>query len=155
MNPSMNPSMNSSQNHIINPSMKSSTKPIKKLTTALDGFKFALTKDDSLLVLILLQSIAVCIDDKLIVYAFIALFVELLNTSIELICDFIHPEYSEKIRDIKDVAAAASFFAQIIPLIIIIRKLLKKYAQKNKNLPNQPIGANAVKEVVNTITEKK
>ena len=44
--------------------MNSSIKPTKKLTTALDGFKFALMKDDSLLVLILLQSIAVCIDDN-------------------------------------------------------------------------------------------
>ena len=56
--------------------MNSSIKPTKKLTTALDGFKFALMKDDSLLVLILLQSIAVCIDDKLIIYAFIALFID-------------------------------------------------------------------------------
>ena len=37
--------------------MNSSIKPTKKLTTALDGFKFALMKDDSLLVLIFTSNV--------------------------------------------------------------------------------------------------
>ncbi len=105
-------------------------KLIKKLKTVLDGLKFALTKDDSLTILILLQTIAICIDNKLIIYAFIALFVELLNTSIELLCDFIHPEYNKDIGDIKDVAATASFCALIIPFIIIIRKMIVRMNKK-------------------------
>ena len=46
--------------------MNSSIKPTKKLTTALDGFKFALMKDDSLLVLILLDN---CLKSPRIFYS--------------------------------------------------------------------------------------
>lgn len=52
---------------------------------------------------------------------------ESLNTAIEKIADFIHPEFHKKIGYIKDVAAGAAFFAAIfaviIGLIIYIPKL--------------------------------
>ncbi|WP_028374782.1 diacylglycerol kinase family protein [Leeuwenhoekiella sp. MAR_2009_132] len=58
----------------------------------------------------------------------LVLAVEGLNTAVEKIADFIHPEYHEKIGDIKDVAAGAVTFAAliaaIIGLIIYIPKLL-------------------------------
>ncbi|MFI8379980.1 diacylglycerol kinase family protein [Leeuwenhoekiella sp. NPDC079379] len=58
----------------------------------------------------------------------LVLAVEGLNTAVEKIADFIHPEYHEKIGDIKDVAAGAVTFAAIIAaiigLIIYIPKLL-------------------------------
>ncbi|GAA4245195.1 MULTISPECIES: diacylglycerol kinase family protein [Winogradskyella] len=44
--------------------------------------------------------------------------VEGMNTAIEYIADFIHPEYHKKIGLIKDVAAGAVFFAGIISVII-------------------------------------
>lgn len=43
---------------------------------------------------------------------------EALNTAIEKIADFIHPEFNSKIGTIKDVAAGAAGFAAIISLII-------------------------------------
>ena len=44
--------------------------------------------------------------------------IEGLNTAIEEISDFIHPEHHSKIGFIKDVAAGAVFFASISAIII-------------------------------------
>jgi diacylglycerol kinase (ATP) len=48
----------------------------------------------------------------------IVLVAESLNTAIEKIADFIHPDYHKKIQFIKDISAGAAFFAAIIALII-------------------------------------
>lgn len=54
--------------------------------------------------------------------------VEGLNTAVEKIADFIHPNFHEKIGFIKDIAAGAVFFAALtaiaIGLIIYIPKFL-------------------------------
>lgn len=44
--------------------------------------------------------------------------IEGLNTAIEYIADFIHPEYHEKIGLIKDIAAGAVFIASTVAVII-------------------------------------
>ena len=44
--------------------------------------------------------------------------IESLNTAIEKIADFIHPEHNSKIGFIKDVAAGAVFIASISAMII-------------------------------------
>ena len=53
---------------------------------------------------------------------------ESLNTAIEKLCDFIHPDYHDKIGFIKDISAGAAtfaaFFAVIIGLIIYLPKLM-------------------------------
>ena len=41
-----------------------------------------------------------------------------MNTAIEYVADFIHPEYHKKIGLIKDVAAGAVFIASVIAVII-------------------------------------
>lgn len=43
---------------------------------------------------------------------------EMLNTAIEKIADFIHPEYHKKIKIIKDISAGAVFVAAITAIII-------------------------------------
>jgi len=54
--------------------------------------------------------------------------IEGLNTAVEKIADFIHPNYHEKIGFIKDIAAGAVFFAALtaitIGLIIYVPKFL-------------------------------
>lgn len=54
--------------------------------------------------------------------------VESLNTAIEKIADFIHPQYHEKIGFIKDIAAGAVFFAAMtalaIGMVIYLPKLI-------------------------------
>ena len=48
----------------------------------------------------------------------IVLVAEALNTAVEKVADFIHPEYHEKIGFIKDIAAGAPSFAAFTSLII-------------------------------------
>ncbi|WP_163399700.1 diacylglycerol kinase family protein [Flavobacterium fluviatile] len=58
----------------------------------------------------------------------LVLSIEGLNTAIEKVADFIHPNYHEKIGFIKDIAAGAVFFAAMtamaIGLIIYIPKFI-------------------------------
>ena len=44
---------------------------------------------------------------------------ESLNSAIEKIADFIHPDYNKKIGFIKDIAAGAVFFAAVFALFVI------------------------------------
>ncbi|EDP70536.1 diacylglycerol kinase [Flavobacteriales bacterium ALC-1] len=44
--------------------------------------------------------------------------IEGINTAIEYIADFIHPEYHKKIGLIKDVSAGAVFIASVVAVII-------------------------------------
>ncbi|CAM1365722.1 Diacylglycerol kinase [Tenacibaculum sediminilitoris] len=48
----------------------------------------------------------------------LVLVAEALNTAVEKIADFIHPDYHKKIGFIKDISAGAPAFAVIISLII-------------------------------------
>jgi diacylglycerol kinase (ATP) len=48
----------------------------------------------------------------------LVLCIEGLNTAVEKIADFIHPEYHEKIGFIKDIAAGAVFFAALTAIAI-------------------------------------
>jgi diacylglycerol kinase (ATP) len=48
----------------------------------------------------------------------LVLSIEGLNTAVEKIADFIHPEYHERIGFIKDIAAGSVFFAAITAIII-------------------------------------
>lgn len=43
---------------------------------------------------------------------------EMLNTCIEILADAFHPEYSEAIRDVKDIAAGAVLLSSVIALVI-------------------------------------
>lgn len=54
---------------------------------------------------------------QIIAFGFI-LVAESLNTAIEKMADFIHPEYHKQIGRIKDISTGASFFAAIIAVII-------------------------------------
>lgn len=58
----------------------------------------------------------------------LVLAVEGLNTAVEKICDFIHPEYHERIGFIKDIAGGAVLFAAMasiaVGLLIYVPKFL-------------------------------
>ena len=58
----------------------------------------------------------------------LVLAVESLNTAVEKVADFIHPEFSNRIGLIKDIAAGAVFFAAIaaisVGLLIYVPKFL-------------------------------
>jgi len=53
---------------------------------------------------------------------------EALNTAIEKISDFIHPDYNKKIGLIKDIAAGAVFFSVIFGLIVAVMIYYPKFS---------------------------
>lgn len=67
------------------------------------GFYFQIDKDDWAL-----QILAIGL----------VLSIESLNTAVEKVCDFIHPDYHKKIGLIKDIAAGAVAFAALTAAII-------------------------------------
>jgi diacylglycerol kinase (ATP) len=67
------------------------------------GFYFQISKTDWLM-----QTLAIGL----------VLSIEGLNTAVEKIADFIHPEFHERIGFIKDIAAGAVFFAALTALAI-------------------------------------
>ena len=52
---------------------------------------------------------------------------ESLNTAIEKLCDFIHPDYHKRIGFIKDISAGAATFAAIIAIVIGLIIYLPKF----------------------------
>ncbi len=58
----------------------------------------------------------------------LVLSIEGLNTAVEKVADFIHPEYHERIGFIKDIAAGAVFFAAMttiaVGLMIYVPRIL-------------------------------
>jgi len=64
----------------------------------------------------------------IIIVSGVLMSLEMINTSIELICDFIEPDRNLKIKDIKDISAGAvllfTILTFIIGCIIFIPKLL-------------------------------
>jgi diacylglycerol kinase (ATP) len=52
---------------------------------------------------------------------------ESLNTAVEKIADFIHPDYHEKIGFIKDIAAGAVFFAAMTAIAIMATIYIPKF----------------------------
>lgn len=53
--------------------------------------------------------------------------VEGLNTAVEKIADFIHPNYHEKIGFIKDIAAGSVFFAAMTAIAIVLMIYVPKF----------------------------
>ena len=78
------------------------------MTYAFQGAKKLITTEHSIMVQFSLG----------IVMIGLVLSVEGLNTAIEKIADFIHPNYHEKIGFIKDIAAGAVFFAAMTAIVI-------------------------------------
>jgi len=52
---------------------------------------------------------------------------ESLNSAIEKLCDFVHPDYHKKIGFIKDISAGAAAFAAIFAIIIGLIIYLPKF----------------------------
>ncbi|WP_339610713.1 diacylglycerol kinase family protein [uncultured Planktosalinus sp.] len=57
--------------------------------------------------------------------------IESLNTAVEEIANFIHPDFHNKIGKIKDIAAGAVFFAALIAIIIAVFIYWPYIFQKN------------------------
>ncbi|MCP4882605.1 MAG: diacylglycerol kinase family protein [Flavobacteriales bacterium] len=110
---------------------------IKSLKFALKGLWLLITTEHSIMVQMTLAAVMTFLGWWLdisktewlfqILAIGLVLVAESLNTAVEKLCDFIHPEYNKKIGFIKDVAAGAVSFAAISAIIIGLFIYLPKF----------------------------
>lgn len=101
---------------------------LKSIKYALKGVWLLLTTEDSIkvqfwaMILVTILGFVCQISAVEWMIQFLAiglvLVAEAMNTAVEKVADFIHPEYHEKIGFIKDVAAGAPAIAAFVSLII-------------------------------------
>lgn len=101
---------------------------LRSLKFAFNGIKILITTEDSIKVQLFFTLVAIVLGfcfhisstEWLIQFLITALVLvaETVNTAIEKIADFIHPEYHKKIGVLKDIAAGAPTFAAIFAIII-------------------------------------
>ncbi|ALU75215.1 diacylglycerol kinase [Tenacibaculum dicentrarchi] len=101
---------------------------LRSVTFAFKGMWLLITTEDSIKAQVFLGILATCLgwyfnlSETQWLFQFliigIVLVAEALNTAVEKIADFIHPDYHERIGFIKDIAAGAPAFAALTALII-------------------------------------
>ena len=97
--------------------------PLRKIATVLSGLRYAVVYDFSVAYKLVLSAIVLAaafalrawVDLLLIlvVTAFV-LVAEMMNSAIEALCDFVESRHDERIRVIKDIAAAAVGIAILV-----------------------------------------
>lgn len=114
--------------------------PLRKFLTVMSGLRYAMVYDFSvtykLVLSALVMALAVALRawvDVLLVLLVTALVLiaEMFNSAIEAICDFMETRHNEKIKVIKDIAAAAvgiSIFVWIVVLAVEAGRLWRAWA---------------------------
>ena len=100
----------------------------KSVKYAAKGFWILVTTENSIIVQVIISIIMTVLGFIMnlsatewmfqVIAIGLVLVAESLNTAIEKVADFIHPDYHDKIGRLKDVSAGAAFFAAIIAIII-------------------------------------
>lgn len=102
--------------------------PLRKIRTAFAGLSHAVFLDFSvrykLIVSVILLLLAGAFETLfhflfVLTVTGIMLVTEILNTAIESLCDYQQPNYDERIKHIKDMAAGATFIAIFIWYIVL------------------------------------
>lgn len=110
--------------------------PLRKISTVFSGLRYAVLYDASVAYKLVLSVVVIgaawalraWVDMLLIVVvtAFVVV-AEVFNSAIEALCDFIETRHNEKIKVIKDIAAAGvgiSIFAWLLVLAVEVGRLL-------------------------------
>ena len=104
--------------------------PLRKLRTVFSGLRYAVIYDFSVAYKLVLSALVLAaafalrawVDLLLIlVVTALVLIAEILNSAIEALCDFVETQHNERIKVIKDIAAAAvgiSIFVWFVVLIV-------------------------------------
>lgn len=104
--------------------------PLRKLRTVFSGLRYAVIYDWSVtyklvvsaVILIVAFSLRAWVDFLVILLATaFVVFAEIINSAIEALCDFVEDRHNEKIKVIKDMAAAAvgiSMFAWLVVILV-------------------------------------
>jgi len=106
--------------------------PLRKLRTALSGLRYAVLYDWSVTYKLVLSAIVLVVAFALrawvdfllilVVTAFV-LVAEIFNSAIEALCDFVETRHNEKIKVIKDIAAAGVGIAIFVWMIVLAVEL--------------------------------
>lgn len=102
--------------------------PLRKIATVLSGLRYAVVYDFSVAYKLVLSAIVLAaafalrawVDLLLIlvVTAFV-LVAEMMNSAVEALCDFVESRHDERIRVIKDIAAAAVGIAILAWVVVL------------------------------------
>ncbi|MFZ1493214.1 MAG: diacylglycerol kinase [Candidatus Competibacter denitrificans] len=107
--------------------------PWRKLKVILSGLRFAVQYDFSveykLVVSAIVMVLAIIfqrwIDVQMLLLATgLVLMAEMFNSAIEALCDFVEPNQNERIRAVKDIAAAAVAVIMAIWVIVVASDLM-------------------------------
>jgi diacylglycerol kinase (ATP) len=108
--------------------------PLRKIKIVLSGLRFAVLYDFSVAYKMVLSAIVLAlalifqrwVDFEMILLATgLVLMAELFNSAIEAVCDFLETRENEKIRAIKDIAAAAVGIGVVVWLTVVILDLVR------------------------------
>lgn len=102
--------------------------PIRKIRTVISGLRYAVAYDFSVTYKLVLSALVLGVACMLhawvdlllilVVTAFV-LVAEMLNSAIEALCDFVETRHDERIKVIKDVAAAAVGVSILVWLVVL------------------------------------
>ncbi len=102
--------------------------PLRKLRTVFSGLRYAVIYDFSVAYKLVLSALVLAaafalrawVDLLLIlVVTALVLIAEILNSAIEALCDFVETRHNEKIKVIKDIAAAAVGISIFVWLVVL------------------------------------
>lgn len=102
--------------------------PVRKVRTALSGLRYAVVYDAAVAYKLVLSAgvlaaaflLRAWVDFLLILLVTVLVLVaELFNTAIEALCDFVEVRHNEKIKVVKDIAAAAAGLAIFVWVVVL------------------------------------
>ena len=102
--------------------------PLRKLRTVFSGLRYAVVYDFSVAYKLVLSALVLAAAfalrawvDLLLILAVTALVLvaEILNSAIEALCDFVETRHNERIKVIKDIAAAAVGISIVVWLVVL------------------------------------
>jgi len=102
--------------------------PLRKLRTVFSGLRYAVIYDFSVAYKLVLSALVLAaafalrawVDLLLIlVVTALVLIAEILNSAIEALCDFVETRHNERIKVIKDIAAAAVGISIVVWLVVL------------------------------------
>lgn len=108
--------------------------PLRKLAVILSGLRFAVRYDFSVAYKLVLSCVVLgvalvyqeWVDFEMILMATgLVLMAELFNSAVEALCDFVETRENEKIKAIKDIAAAAVGVGMAVWLTVVISDVVR------------------------------
>jgi len=112
--------------------------PLRKFKIILSGLRYAVLYDFSVLYKIIVSVLILIpvvmfkewLDASLIILSTgVMLAAEMFNSAIEAICDFMETRYNEKIKIIKDIAAAAAGITIFVWMVVIFLEAVGVFRQ--------------------------